>query len=289
MANTVSAALFPEMWPARIQTNLTKSLVALEVCDTSLEADLKYGDKLHFPYIGALSATPYTPGTAFTPQDFTATDDTIEINHFKIVPFYFYDINLLQSHQNYAANVADDAAYQLRDAIDATALDMVDAGVMFGDTSGTAGTYITGTSETVTAVAASSSNIDDVFVYGRKALREENVSEDGDWIAVMEPGVASVIELLAIDKGFNVADATLRNGYAGDFLGFHCYVSNNMKTDHMYLGKRGGISLVVQKEPSMKITDVSDKLGSNFVPSIVYGATVFTRNAKRFLDVQISS
>ena len=289
MANTVSAALVPEMWPPRIQLNLKKSLVALEVCDTKLEADLHYGDTLHFPYIDSLAATPYTPGNSYSIQDFTATDDTITVNTYKVVPFYVDDVYALQSHQDYASAVADDAAYQLRDAIDSDALGEVTAGIRFGDTSGSAGTYVTGTTANTTAIASSSANIDDVFVAARQALREGNVVEDGDWIAIMRPEVAADIELMAMNAGFNVADSTLRNGYAGDFLGFHIYVSNNMPSGHMYVGKRGAIKLVVQKEPNMVIKDVPDKLGKNFAPSIIYGQKVFTRDAKRFLDVQITS
>lgn len=120
-------------------------------------------------------------------------------------------------------------------------------------------------------------------------MREANVTEDGDWIAIMRPEIAADIELFALGAGFNVADATLRNGYAGNFLGFRCYVSNNITSGHMYLGKRGGISLVIQKEPGMVIKEVDNKLGKNFFPSIIYGTTVFTRNASRFLDVDITS
>ena len=162
------------------------------------------------------------------------------------------------------------------------------AGIYFGDTTGGAGTYITGTATTVSSIASTSANIDDVFVDARKALREENVSEDGDWIAIIPPAVAAKIELLAIDKGFNIADSTIRNGYAGDFLGFHIYVSNNIPSGTAYIGVRGGISLVVQKEPGMVIKEVDNKLGRNFLPSIIFGNTTFTRNAKRFLNVQIT-
>jgi len=288
MANTVSAAMVPEIWKKAIQVNLTKTLVSLETCDTRLEADLKFGDKLHFPYIAALVATDYTPGTAISVQDFTATNDEIDINTFKVCPFYVDDVYALQSNQNYAANLAKDAAYQLRDAIDTTALAQTSAGIYFGDTSGSAGTYVTGTASNVTSISSTSANVDDVYVAAREALREENVSEDGDWISIIRPSVASKIELLAIDKGFNIADSTLRNGYAGDFLGFHVYVSNNIPSGTAYFGKRGGISLVVQKEPGMLIKDISDKLGKNFLPSIIFGQTVFVRNAKRFLNVQIT-
>ena len=291
MANTVSGALVPEVWKAAIQKNIEETLVALEVCDTKLEADLKVGDKIHFPYINALSAQVYTPGTVITAQAFTANDDSIDVNTFKVVPFYVDNVYEMQSNQDYAAHVAQDAGYQLRQDIDATALANVSSGILFGESnaSGEAGTYTTGTSATVTALASTSGDIDDYFVSAREWLRKMNVTEDGDWVAVMRPEIMSDIELLAIGSGYKIADATLQNGYAGDFLGFHCYVSNNMTDGHMYLGKRGAIKVVLQKEPGMEIKDVSDQLGKNFLVSDVWGTGVLVNDAKRFFNVLITS
>ena len=116
------------------------------------------------------------------------------------------------------------------------------------------------------------------------------MAENGDWIAVMRPSVASKIELMAIGAGFNVADATLKNGYAGSFMGFHCYVSNNMTANHAYIGKRGGIHCVVQQDVKMKInSSLKGQIGTEFIASVVYGHTVFVQDALRFLDVQITS
>ena len=291
MANEVSAALVPEVWKAAIQKNIEETLVALEVCDTKLEADLKVGDKIHFPYINALSAQVYTPGTVITAQAFTAVDDSIDVNTFKVVPFYVDNVYEMQSNQDYAAHVAQDAGYQLRQDIDATALANVSSGILFGESnaSGGAGTYTTGTTATVTALASTSGDIDDYFVSAREWLRKMNVTEDGDWVAVMRPEIMSDIELLAIGSGYKIADATLQNGYAGDFLGFHCYVSNNMTSGSMYLGKRGAIKVVLQKEPGMEIKDVSDQLGKNFLVSDVWGTGVLVNDAKRFFNVLITS
>jgi len=290
MANTVSAALVPEIWTARIQIPLRKSLVALEVADTSLEADLKVGDKIHFPYIGTLESTTYTPGTALTAQEFTATDDDLDVTTFRAVPFYIDDIYKLQAKPDYQGYIADEAAYQLKNAIDSDVLGQVTAGVYFGDTSGSAGAYITGTSDTATSIASTSANIDNVFSDGRAWLRKLNVTENGDWVAVMRPEIAADIEIMAISAGFNIADSTLRNGYVGDFLGFHCYVSNNMPSGHMYLGKRGAIKAVIQQPVKMRINEsVDGKIGTEFIAWSVWGYTVFTQDAKRFLDVRITS
>jgi len=62
-----------------------------------------------------------------------------------------------------------------------------------------------------------------------------------------------------------------------------------MTDGHMYLGKRGAIKVVLQKEPGMEIKDVSDQLGKNFLVSDVWGTGVLVNDAKRFFNVLITS
>jgi len=285
--NNDVSALVPEVWSSRLQIPLQKSLVALETASTELASELSVGDTIHKGYLGNLSANDYTAGSAMDIQQFSATDDTVTIDKKKVVPFYMDDVEKLQTKPEYFATLADDAAYQLRDSIDADVLGEVTAGIEFGESTASTGSYITGTA--TSTITATSGNIDDVFVDARKALREGNVTEAGDWIAIISPGVASKIELNAISSGFNVADSTLKNGYAGDYLGFNIYVSNNLPSSHAYVGKQGAIDLVMQKEVSTQIRDVSDKLGTNFAFWTVYGYGVLSKNAKRFLDVDITS
>ena len=280
------SAMVPAFWSARLQIPIQKSLVALETCNTDLASEISYGDTVHVPYIGKLTADTYTAGSAMDIQQFSATDDTISINQKKYVAFYIDKVEDLQSKPNYFATLADDAAYQLKDNIDAAVLGEVTAGIEFGESTASTGSYITGTA--TQTITATSGNIDSIFVDARKALREGNVTEAGDWIAILAPGVASKIELNAIGSGFNVADSTLRNGYAGDYLGFKIYVTNNLTASHAYIGKRGAIDLVMQKDITTQIRDVSDKLGTNFAFWCVYGYTVFTNNALRFLDVNVT-
>lgn len=90
-----TSALVPAIWSARMQIPLTKSLVALEVCSTDLQAELKVGDTIHKGYMGVLSAVTYTPGNALTAQNYTATDDTILVQTMKAVPFYVNHLRTL--------------------------------------------------------------------------------------------------------------------------------------------------------------------------------------------------
>jgi len=288
MSNSITA-LKPEVWSASMQIPLTKTLVALEICSTELKKELKVGDKIWKGYSSTLSAETYTPGSAVTAQDFNLSADSIDVTTKSVVPFYIDDTELMQAKPSYVAEIAENAAYTLKDEIDAAVLDEVSAGVLFGDSTATGSeSFITGTTATTSAIAGTTANIVRVFAAARKALREANVKEAGDWIAVVEPEVAYVIEQVAITSGFNLADSTLKNGYAGSFLGFKIYVSNNMNDGYAIIGKKGAIDLVMMVAPKMEIKDVSDKLGRNFIAWTCYGKATFTRNASRFLQVQIA-
>lgn len=279
-------AIVPAIWSARIQVNLTKSLVALDVCNTELVKQLQVGDVFHKGYIAALTSVAYTPGTPLTAQSFSAVDDTLTVDTKRAVIFYVDDMQTLQVKPDYVTELIEDASYQLRDDIDTSALAWVTAGQAFmGNSAGTI--FGLTAAEISSTITATSGNIDDVFVQCRSALRQNNVKEAGDWIAIMHPEIAAFIELNAISGGFNVADSTLRNGYAGDYLGFHIYISNNLPSKRMYVGKKGCIDLVIQQAPKVEIKSVQDKIGSNFIIWTLYGEEVFERNTDRFLNVSI--
>jgi len=288
-------ALNPEFWTAQMQVNLEKSLVSLEVCSTELRDQLKVGDVINKPYIGNVGTADYTPGTDFAVTGITATQDGVTADVKKIAAFYVDDVWELQSNYSFAQTLAADASYQLRDEIDQLALAYGSAaGVSALGYSGAGATAFitTATTANVTAIPATtaggSGSIEKVFTQARRWLREGNVEEAGDWIAVVEPAVAVKIEELTMEKGFNIADSTLRNGYAGNFFGFHVYISNNLPTDKAIIGKRGAIDLVVQKAPTMEIKDEPKKLGKNFVAWTVYGANILTKNKLRTLNVMIT-
>jgi hypothetical protein len=158
-------------------------------------------------------------------------------------------------------------------------------------------------------VSAGSANIINVFANARKLLRQNNVEEMGDWCAVVTPQIAYYIETKSTSVGYNTADATLKNGYAGDFMGFKVYISNNLPSGKcsaiastvsggavsatsckaIYFGRKGMIDVVMQKSPALEIRKCEDKLGANFITWTVYGSTVFTRNRSRGLNVAVQS
>lgn len=301
-----------------VQVPLYKSLVAMEVASTRLESQLVNGDTIHVPRFASLSAQTYTPGTALTATNQDWAFDTIVVSSYKHASFYVDDARARTLNVSQARELATEAAYQLKDKIDQH---------VFANITGTDGFYTVdeldlGLSSTNgKPVSAGSANIINVFSGVRKFLRERNVEETGDWCAVVSPKVAAYIETKAANVGFNIADATLRNGYAGDFMGFQIYLSNNLPSGNLsaispaagstvsiaaglgglsganasgttpgracYFGRKGTIDLVMLAAPTLEIKDVPDKIGKNYITWTVYGSGLVLNQAKRGVNLSM--
>lgn len=300
-------ALNPTIWANMMQVPLRKSLVSEAIADTKFEASLSYGDAITQPYMEDATIADYTPGTIFSAQGASAKEDTLDVDKFKVSPTYVDDINSLQAKYAYAMDIIDDQAYQLQNQIDSDTFETAGRGaglylVADATANSVEGVIVTAAFANVSAASAlkvhdgdttvSALSPIELFSRARKELRAKNVTEAGDWVSVIDPSIAQQIEMIAADKGFSVADTTLRNGYAGNFLGFKVYVSNNLFQPTAgnntggslaYFGKSKRVGLVVQMPPKVHFKDVPNKLGTNVVTSIVYGTKVFTKNAERYL------
>lgn len=56
---------------------------------------------------------------------------------------------------------------------------------------------------------------------------------------------------------------------------------------HLLFGQKGATALVMQKEPGIEIKDVSDKLGKNFAPWMLYGLKTWNNNKDLLVDGRI--
>jgi len=56
---------------------------------------------------------------------------------------------------------------------------------------------------------------------------------------------------------------------------------------HCLFGKKGATALVMQKEPGIEIKDVSNKLGKNFAPWMLYGLKTWNNNKDLLVDGRI--
>ena len=205
--------------------------------------------------------------------------------------------------------LAGEAGFQLGNAIDTFAFNKITGAVLVGLSAVDRNTVFGDSSTGV--ISASTGNIIDLYAGMTKVLRENNVEELGDWVSVISPRIASLIEIKAANTGFNVADATLKNGYAGDWMGFQVYISNNLPTGECsalsistlggptaagsattgtahYFGRRNSIDLILQRAPALEIRKPSNKIGANFITWTVYGAGITLKNRGRARNVTVT-
>lgn len=302
VVNVGASAISPTVYSTMVQVPLYKRLVALEIANTRFSDTV--GNAVKIPRYSDLSAQTYTPGTPLSATNLTWAFDTLNLSTYKHCTFYIDDPRAQTVSVDQASSLAPNAAFQLGNAIDRFTLAKIkgSGGFVFAGVDG--GTMVGG-SVSHREVSASSANIISIFANARKILRNGNVEESGDWCAVITPTIASYIDIKTANVGFNVADATLRNGYAGDFMGFQVYISNNLPSGSvstlnpslsvagvsattgrsLYFGKKKQIDLGLLRAPAMEIRKCEDKIGSNFITWTVYGATVVTKSALRGINV----
>ncbi len=315
-----TSAIQPELWSEMVQVPLYRSLVAMEVANTKLSETLKYADTIHVPRYASLSAVTYTPGVTLSASLQDWAFDTLVVSSYKHCTFYVDDAYELTVNVSQARDLATEAAFQLKNKIDQD---------VFKKITGTGGFYTADAADILggtngAPVSAGSANIINIFSGARKFLRQCDVEETGDWCAVITPAVAAAVETKAATVGFNVADATLRNGYAGDFMGFQVYISNNLPSGNLsaispaagstasnnsakgslgglsganasgttpgravYFGKKGTIELVMLKAPALEIKSKDDLIGKNYITWTVYGTGLFSNNAKRGINLSM--
>lgn len=299
VTNDVSA-IQPEIFEKMVQVPLYKSLVSLDIAAVH---DLPVGTTIHIRRFGDLSAQTYTPGTAVTATAQDWAYDNIVITTYKHVTFYVDDVQKQTIDIDQVRELASEAAYQIKNKIDRHVFANVTGSDGFLSYGVDASSLQGGTAHR--NVSAGSANIINIFGNARKVLRLNNVEEMGDWCAVISPKVAAAVEIKAATSGFNVADATLRNGYAGDFMGFETYISNNLPTGEcsaistsvsagvasgncmsMYFGRKGTIDVYLQP-PRVSVRPMAEKVGSNYITYTVYGSGVTTKNRSRGLNVAV--
>lgn len=284
------AALNPQNWADMMQENLYKELVAMKVADLKFKSKLSSGSRVHFPMFGALSVTAYVKGTDVTVQALDSTDEYLDVDQQYESSFYLDDVDKRQNLYSAMEAGVREATYAIKNQIDG---DFFDEVLNASDTVDT-GDISSGNANAGTGIALTTTNVIQVFSVARRKLRDLNVTDEGDFVAVVSPRVASIIEQKATAVGFNLAESAFKNGYAGDFQGFKIYVSNNLDTttnssDNCYIGKSKQVSLAMQIAPTVQIDNDPLKFGKIVKYLAVWGTKTFTQSSYRFLNMQIAS
>ena len=225
MANTLiggadgSGLLDPERWTANMQLTFWNEINAVALYNLSLVEDLKQGTVLHNPYTTTSKVQTYTPGSALTATDITATDDTITVNTTKAIYEYIDKVHTKQIPYNLQDERSKNMQQQLNNVLEqAAAANVTSATKSLDDGSigGTAGNNI----------QMSASNISKIFAAAGREMDGLRIPQANRY-AKITPRTLEFLRLYLGDKASSEGQEVGEYGRVLRRYGFDIYESNN--------------------------------------------------------------
>jgi len=117
MANSVSV-LNKQKYTKLVQALLEDTLVAMDLANTTLLADMPDGNTINFPRPEFQNVQSYTKYTDVTDQDLNFTNEQLVINQTPIVTFVYDDVDNLDNGYDVVASAAPKASYRIKQDIE---------------------------------------------------------------------------------------------------------------------------------------------------------------------------
>lgn len=225
MSNTI---VYAEEWAIKAQERLAENNKWKEICNVEY-TDTKV---LHNPYITDPTVQTGTRGSAYTHQDVTLTDESVDITTFKILPQLIDRADLAQQTFVKQMELASRQGQLINEAIETA---MYAEHAQFTDFDNAS---IGGGAGNITV---SESNIDDIIRGMKREIREANgedlMNRNGAFI-VWRPADFEKLEAYVQAQGFSTADGALKDGTSQGFkyMGVSHYSSNKLTAGHLFGG-----------------------------------------------------
>lgn len=290
MANTFNTGVYPQEWETMLQTRLNKPTNWKEVCDVVYSNSQVF----NWPYMSTeFVIQTGTRGTAYGFSDFALTNDTLTINTYKPVPVFIDRADLAQCDLVRVSEIADRQGRVISEQLETAVLATHASWTNFGDTG--AGVLGLGT----TQITVSSTNIDDIIRGVRREIIVANgldLAEQNGVFFVWRPADFEKLEQFMQANGFNLADASLKNGVMTEkgyyALGAYHYVSNSHASGgHVFAGVRKIMRLGILKDTWGKIIQTEDpnlQSGIGVVSRVDYGTQIPAGLATVLFDVNVA-
>jgi len=220
MANSLTA-FNPTHWAPTMQETFFKENVALAICSTELRDVLIDGTRVYKPYRSSLKDQDYTKGTAITSfNDLTGTEEYLDVDTVRIVPFYVDDLDKLQNKWDVLPIFAQDAQKVLNNRIDQKVFSKYSDAYSYVSAQdlGSTGTG---------AYAIDTSNIANLFTVAGRQLDKYNRGLTQRF-AIVGPRLKEVLKLSVGARETAFGDQVEENGLIGRRYGFEIYQSNNI-------------------------------------------------------------
>ena len=245
-ANTLQATGFiPEIWSGKLVEKFYASTVLAAISNTDYEGEIKNkGDRVKIRTKPTITIYNYS-ADELLPLD-RPSGGTVElyIGNGKLFSLILDDVMEIQSDLNVLSIWSDDAAQQLKIAVDKDVLDgivnqmvSVNRGTAAGAITGNVNLGVTGSPLSVVARDPTSGEVEllDVLMRMGQVLDEQNIPEVSRWV-VMPAWAGRMIKQAELRQAYLSGDSVsmLRNGRLGMIDRFTIYISNllpNNSTD----------------------------------------------------------
>jgi hypothetical protein len=208
--------LIPTIWSASILREFEKATVFGSCLSRLYEGDVKVGNTVKVPRIGAVTVKPYVKRTAISYDDVDSSTIDVTVDQSDYWGLRVEDLEKLQSAPDFLDAATRNAAYAL-----ANKCDIYTAGILKG---GAGVTEDLGT--TAAPISIRSGETYGLFALIGQKLTENNIPQVGRWL-VAPPWLYKKLVLAKARKDVPNGDI-VSNGFVGKFLGFDVLVSNNV-------------------------------------------------------------
>ena len=207
----------PEVFSKKLQAKFYAQTMLSEVTTNEYEGEISgLGNKVNIRSVPAVTVADYSGSLSYA----DVTSGTIELNIDKAKSYAFKvdDILREQADIDFMNEAANDAAQNMKIAIEQDVFANVAAGSSLTD--------INATPSNLT-----SSNILGFILDAGQTLDENNIPEDGRYM-IISPAAATLLKQSELRQAYLTGDnvSPLRNGFIGTVDRFNMYVSNNLVT-----------------------------------------------------------
>ena len=236
-ANFAGGAFVPTIYSAKMQAKFYAASVVPAIANHDWEGEIaNFGDKVIIRKIPTINIFDHVVNADLPVQDVSDESITLLIDKAKGYNFNVTYVDEYQSDLAIIEKLTEDAAMQMKVAVDQSVLQSVYSDVATANTIGYNSGVVVGNT---TAISLATITSPSSPIYGGaiapliaagQALDQNNVPRDGSRWAVINPAWASALKQSDLKQVLITGDdkSPLRNGLLGEIDGMKIYVSNNL-------------------------------------------------------------
>lgn len=249
-----TAKFIPDIWSGKLQVKYYAATCISEITNNDWEGEIKdQGDKVIIRSVPSITINNYTKGLSLTSEVPTSTPIELNIDKGKYFQVVIDDVDAVQTDVRLMNAFTDDAAEQMKIAIEKDVFANIATDVASTNKGATAGAISTGINlgAAGTPFSVTKVNVIDYIVDMGLVLDEANVPETGRWLLIPAAMTARIKKSDLKDASvMGDSQSALRNGRIGMIDRFTVYSTNNLVPStgvyNIFAGVKDGISWASQ-------------------------------------------